>query len=729
MHPAVVPPTSATAALAHKWRQLARLRPSPRTAYVLRSLVAAWLALTTAYLLELDAPYAAASSVLLVISPSQGAVMGKGVWRVLGTLAGMLAAVVLMSAFSQMPWLFLLGFGLWLGLCVAAMTLLRHFPAYGATLAGYTVGLAVYGALEQPGLAFASIMARGSSVLVGVICLALVAALFSSRQAERQIASQLHRLAAAVAASLAADHAANAASRQTAAACATKRMLLLDIYRLDDMLALGQAESAEVVQFAAAARHAMASLCAALASSPMAGLQNQPGWLAALTRLPTLGQAWRTAGLTIERGPEEINLAMQGLQNARASLFAQAGTPQALKASGYACHAAETSGLAYRDKLIEQIDDYLVALESICLMHRPGRPARQPVIPFHRDATAAMQNGTRAMLIVILGGAFWILTGWPHGSMMLAGLAAACALLSTAPNPGAGAVAFIKGTVAAVPLAWLCSFVVLPGVQGLPLLLLILGLFWLPGIYATTVPRYSLAGVAYLVAFTTLAAAGNPMRYDLALFLNASAAWILATCFTLLGFQLLLPRNLAHDTSRLIHRIRQAPLDLLRGRQTHCVNWAWRQQHRLVHLAALTQAQPTASQHALEDAQASLHLGQDFLRLRQWLKQAPRHSPLRQPVIAAMQGMARRADAPLQAARHARRAACALLRVGSRTAATDAAPQEQKQTRAHSNSNNDNPSQDQARTLAMTLIRIALSLEMHAAYFSARNESPNTHAQ
>ncbi|MBN3821094.1 hypothetical protein G3N57_33215, partial [Paraburkholderia sp. Se-20369] len=43
---------------------------------------AAALALGVAYLLELETPYSAASTVLLVINPVQGAVIGKGVWRV-----------------------------------------------------------------------------------------------------------------------------------------------------------------------------------------------------------------------------------------------------------------------------------------------------------------------------------------------------------------------------------------------------------------------------------------------------------------------------------------------------------------------------------------------------------------------------------------------------------------------------------------------------------------------
>ena len=55
---------------------------TPRATYVVRSILAAGMALVVAYMLDLRAPYSAASSVLLVINPVQGAVIGKGVWRI-----------------------------------------------------------------------------------------------------------------------------------------------------------------------------------------------------------------------------------------------------------------------------------------------------------------------------------------------------------------------------------------------------------------------------------------------------------------------------------------------------------------------------------------------------------------------------------------------------------------------------------------------------------------------
>lgn len=68
---------------------------TPRATYVMRSILAAGMALVVAYMLDLRAPYSAASSVLLVINPVQGAVIGKGAWRILGTLVGMLASFIL----------------------------------------------------------------------------------------------------------------------------------------------------------------------------------------------------------------------------------------------------------------------------------------------------------------------------------------------------------------------------------------------------------------------------------------------------------------------------------------------------------------------------------------------------------------------------------------------------------------------------------------------------------
>lgn len=671
----------------------------------MRSILAACLALVVAYLLELHAPYAAASSVLLVINPVQGGVIGKGVWRVLGTLVGMLAAFVLMSAFGQMPWLFLFGFGVWLGVCVVGMTLLRHFRAYGATLAGYTVGLAAYGAMQHPERTFDQVMGRGASVLIGVVCLALVSAVFSSRSVHSRLAVLLDRLAAATAGVLATHHQAIQGSAEPGAKPldAGRRSLITEVYGVDDLLALGKAESADLAHRAGTVRHTMVSLFSALVGGAPP-LRERSAGLAALSALqPEWEEAWREVAQesgSAERGPTSTTRAIERLNALRARLVAVLSETSLDDASEQA--ALMIAG----DRLIEQLDDYLQAIEGIKRFHQATPTPARVSVPFHRDTVAAFQNGVRALLTVLMGGAFWIATGWTEGNMMLAGLAAACALLSTAPNPALGAVEFIKGTVAAVAMAFLCTFIVLPHVSGLPLLLVTLSLFWLPGVYATTMPRYALAGVAYLVAFTTLAAADNPMRYDFALFLNGAVAWILATCFTLLGFKIVLPRNGARDVTRLRQRIRDAALATLRNEPPDAPAWQWRQQHRIAQLGALLRTQPQAMDRAIAQALTSLHLGREILRLRRWLRQAPHDAEWPRVVARTLRHLRQRADDPARAARHARRAASSLARLPVRSNAT----------------------MDEVRRVAVVLLDIAALLERHANNVPYSSEG-HTHAQ
>ncbi|CAM4312055.1 FUSC family protein [Bordetella muralis] len=711
MHSANVPDADSGVSLhlSRLRQRLARGLPyldltTPRATYVMRSILAACLALVAAYLLELHAPYAAASSVLLVINPVQGGVIGKGVWRVLGTLIGMLAAFVLMSAFGQMPWLFLLGFGLWLGVCVVGMTLLRHFRAYGATLAGYTVGLAAYGAMQHPERTFDQVMGRGASVMIGVVCLALVSALFSSRSVHSRLAAVLDRLAGATAGVLATHHQAIQGSDGPDAKPldAARRTLITEVYGVDDLLALGKAESADLAHRAGTVRHAMVSLFSALVGGAPP-LHGPSASLAVLKGLqPDWEKAWREVGDSLgqESGTAERARAIRLLTDLRARLV------DALTATSFDDASEQATMMIAGDRLIEQLDDYLQALEGIERFHQP-RPAPARVsVPFHRDTVAALQNGARALLTVLMGGAFWIATGWTEGNMMLAGLAAACALLSTAPNPALGAVEFIKGTVAAVAMAFLCTFIVLPHVSGLPLLLVTLSLFWLPGVLATTMPRYALAGVAYLVAFTTLAAADNPMRYDFAVFLNGAVAWILATCFTLLGFRIVLPRNGGRDVTRLRLRIRDSALGTLRGEPTDAPAWQWRQQHRIAQLGALLKAQPQAMDRAIAQALTSLHLGREVLRLRRWLRQAPQDAEWPRVATRALLHMRQRTGDPARAARHARHAAASLARLPVRPSAA----------------------MDDVRRVTAVLLDIAALLERHA------NDVPfpsggQTHAQ
>ena len=181
---------SGLAAVASRLREAAAplLAPGVWT-HAARTAIAALLALWFAFALQLDTPYSAMTTVMIVANPVQGMILEKSLYRLGGTLLGGLAGVALMALFAQAPVLFLLGFAAWMALCTAASTLLRGFRSYGAVLAGYTVALIAMPAVDHPDSIFTFAMARFAVVLLGIACSALVGALLTGHTAAARIST------------------------------------------------------------------------------------------------------------------------------------------------------------------------------------------------------------------------------------------------------------------------------------------------------------------------------------------------------------------------------------------------------------------------------------------------------------------------------------------------------------------------------------------------------------
>ncbi|HWT98201.1 MAG TPA: FUSC family protein, partial [Terriglobales bacterium] len=175
---------------------------SPGWSHAICTTIAVILALYVAYFLQLESPYSAATTVLVVASPVHGMVLAKSVYRFLGTVLGAAASVLLMAWFAQTPELFLLGTAIWVGIFTAMSSLLRRFRAYGAVLAGYTITLVAFGAVDKPLSIFDLSMARIAVVTTGVACSALVTILLAPNTASRDFPAKLKAALAAVAAFL-----------------------------------------------------------------------------------------------------------------------------------------------------------------------------------------------------------------------------------------------------------------------------------------------------------------------------------------------------------------------------------------------------------------------------------------------------------------------------------------------------------------------------------------------
>jgi uncharacterized membrane protein YccC len=175
----------------------------PPLLFGLRLWAAVCLALSVAFWLELDNAYWAGTSAALVCQPHLGASLRKGWFRMIGTVVGAVAIVVLTACFPQDRFGFLVGLALWGGVCALVATLLHNFAAYAAALAGYTVAIIAsdqLGATGGPnGEAFTFAITRVSEIWIGIVCAGIVLAGTDFGAAPQRLAAQFAAVSAEIA--------------------------------------------------------------------------------------------------------------------------------------------------------------------------------------------------------------------------------------------------------------------------------------------------------------------------------------------------------------------------------------------------------------------------------------------------------------------------------------------------------------------------------------------------
>src|SRR5262245_53988500 len=164
----------------------------PPLLFGLRLWASVCLALYVAFWLELDNAYWAGTSAAIVCQPHLGASLRKGWFRLIGTLVGAVAIVILTACFPQDRAAFMVGLALWGAACALVATVLRNFAAYAAALAGYTAAIIAsdqLGATGGPnGDAFMLAIIRVSEIWIGIVCAGIVLAGTDFGAAPRRLA-------------------------------------------------------------------------------------------------------------------------------------------------------------------------------------------------------------------------------------------------------------------------------------------------------------------------------------------------------------------------------------------------------------------------------------------------------------------------------------------------------------------------------------------------------------
>ena len=260
------------------------------------------LALYVAFWLELPNAYWAGTTAAIVCQPHLGASLRKGWFRLIGTVVGAVAIVVLTACFPQDRGAFLVSLALWGAACALVATLLRNFAAYAAALAGYTAAiiasdqLGAVGGLN--GQAFMLAVYRASEICLGIVCAGVVLAGTDLGGARRRLAT----LFAAISAEISGRFTGTlvTAGAEFDATQTVRRELVRRVILLDPVIDQALGESSQLRYYSPVLQNAIDGLLSALT-----------GWRTVAVHLVRVSddQARQEAGAVLRAVPRELRSA------------------------------------------------------------------------------------------------------------------------------------------------------------------------------------------------------------------------------------------------------------------------------------------------------------------------------------------------------------------------------------------------------------------------------------
>jgi uncharacterized membrane protein YccC len=550
--------------------------PLSAWAFALRTWAAMMLALYAAFWLQLGNASPAAVTVGILALSTRGQAYQKAVYRVLMTVVGVVASIVIAGLFAQARDLFVVAYASWFGLCAYVCGLLDGNRAYGVVLTGITVAFVAVMQIDSPQSIFLTGVDRGAAIVVGIAALALVNDAF--------LAPNLHAI---LAAKLAAIH-----QRVRAFALAILRGESADPIQsanlLREITALHPDISALVIESSAGRARGAAARTAAVALVAEASATNAMAWLPAST-LPSIRSALAQA---LANAPGQDSRALR-LRLQRHTEVDGADTNDGL----FARHALD---LLTEDQRTHE------AIEDLETDRRPPCHVRTPI---YRSPQAAARNGLRAFLAGLIAAILFSLGGWPFASYGLALTGVFLALSATAPSPRKFAAAAILAIPIAALLAGVTEYLILDGVDQFPLLAIGMAPAVVGAALLVTLPnaRISSIGFLVLVFFSLLLSPANPQDYDPETYLYRNFLAIIAVILMFAVLSTILPASDDLRRRWYLTSARAELHDLLAGRRSRYRDGdaLFRDADRIGQLAAL---QPADGDKRRDDLRQALNI-------------------------------------------------------------------------------------------------------------------------
>lgn len=577
--------------------------------FALRTVSAGLIALLAAYALKLDHPQWAMMTVFIVAQPVAGMVLAKGFYRLLGTLAGGLAAIGITTVFGTNPWVLVTVLAVWIGICTFVSSLLRNPEAYGAALAGYTAMIIGLPAFGQPHLVVDLAVARCAEIVLGIVCAGVTSRLILPKLASDAIISRLKRCILDLA-----TYAAGAFSGgDTATLSALHRKLVADTQTLGEMRAYARLEAPSFAPRAHPVRRTIGQLLSALSAARALHSHAAPKNAALIpvrSELQALvGDLAAKPGALDDTAPwvEQLDAI-----SAKARQLPDASIDQGDDRVGTITRLTIAADFA---EALKQVLRGLDALRAP--VTRTGRASRQPALVVHRDYPGASRNAVRAALATLLVAAFWLTTKWSEAAGTVILVAVVSSLFAARPDPVQVSWGFFKGTLLALPFAFLVGQIALPALPGFGWFVLFVVPILVPTALGMANPRYVGVATAFAINFLAFLSPHQAMTYDPGPFFAGSASVLVGILLAIGVFIVVLPADPWLAANRIVRAMRE---DLARlclhervPRRSAFESLAY---DRVNQLMPLVQNSGRKGEAVLGGGVAAVTVGLEILRLR-----------------------------------------------------------------------------------------------------------------
>src|SRR5271163_1520618 len=534
----------------------ARLAKASRAAWPpllfgLRLWVSVCLALYVAFWLELDDAFWAGTTAALVCQPQLGASLRKGWFRMVGTVVGAVAIVVLTACFPQNRVAFLAGLALWGAGCAFVATVLRNSLALAAQLAGITAAIIASSQLGATGGAsgevFILAVIRCTEICIGIVSAGVVLAGTDFGNASRRLATLIAEISTEVMRRFVGTLA--LAGPELPETQPMRQELLRRVIALDSVIDEAIGECAQLRYHSPVLQTAVNGLFAAIA-----------GWRITAVHFAQLpnDQARQGAATVLQAVPKELTSEPEREEPARwiadpigLDRICDAGV-QAL----IALPAGTPSLRLLADETAKVLAGVSHALNGLALLvvdsARPV-PRRRSVLPSVPDWLPPLVSAGRAFLAVGAVELFWVVTAWPNGAGAI--VFATIGVILFAPRADqayAAAMSFMVGTGLTAAFAAIIAFAVLPNTETFAAFSLAIGLVLVPAGAGMAQPWQTAMFTAMAANFVPLLAPANPMTYNTEQFYNSALGIVAGIGAAAVSFRLLPPLSPAFRARRLL---------------------------------------------------------------------------------------------------------------------------------------------------------------------------------